>query len=483
MCACTVLVVGFVASINLAVPKLSASSLHPSASAVVWIVDIYVVFFACLVIPGGAVGDRFGRKGTLVSGLLLFAVGAVVSAAAPDVAVMLLGRAVTGLGAAAVLPNSLATIMHTTAPDKRAGSIAVWAAMTGIGGVVGNVGGGAILTAGSWRWLFVAAALLALGCAAWVGRSTPVTSRHERHLDPIAAGLLTFAALGLLVGIIQGPEDGWLSWKVIAGFILSVAFLGGWAAYELRSEHPLLDPRLFRIPLLRGSCLGMFVAFFGLFGLFYVNASFLQYARGYGLIQTGVAILPVTLPLLLGARLVPRLSGRIGMTATVAIAFALIGGGLIGLSTSAKHEPYPAYGAWLVVLGIGITLALPTLTAAISGSLPRSQAGVGAGLQSTMRELGSAVGVAIVGTILTSRFSSTVSHGVGGGARAHETVAQALAHSASPAARHSIANGFAASASTAMLVTGVITLIAGVLVTAQSAWSSRTRGAQTVAAT
>src|SRR5438067_1956473 len=168
MSACVVLVVGMVASINLAVPMLAASSLHPSASALVWIVDTYVIFFACLVIPGGAAGDRFGRKGVLLAGLLLFALGALISAIAPNVPLLLVSRAITGVGAAAVLPNTLAVLLHAVPAERKGAAIAIWASMTGIGGVLGNVGGGAVLSGGSWRWLFVAAVPLSLVLAVLV---------------------------------------------------------------------------------------------------------------------------------------------------------------------------------------------------------------------------------------------------------------------------------------------------------------------------
>ncbi|MDV9201071.1 MFS transporter, partial [Streptomyces sp. Wh19] len=157
---CTALVVGFVAAINLAVPQLAASSLRPTSSNLLWIVDAYVVIFACLVIPAGAVGDKLGRKGVLMAGLGIFAFGAIVSAIAPNVAIMLIGRAITGLGAACVLPNCVGILLHATAPERRSHALAIWAAATGIGGVAGNVGGGAVLSAGSWRALFAAVAFV-----------------------------------------------------------------------------------------------------------------------------------------------------------------------------------------------------------------------------------------------------------------------------------------------------------------------------------
>ncbi|MEU6478165.1 MFS transporter [Streptomyces sp. NPDC047017] len=470
MCACVVLVVGMVAAVNLAVPMLAASALHPSAAAVVWIVDLYVVFFACLVIPGGAAGDRLGRKGVLLAGLLLFAAGALLSAAAPDTAVLLLGRAVTGVGAAAVLPNTLAVLLHAVPADRKGATIATWASMTGIGGIVGNVGGGAVLTGGSWRWLFVAAVPVALVLAALVGRTAPVSPRNDRRLDVPGTVLLVAASVALLLGIVQGPESGWSSAFVIGSFVCSAVLFAVWTLVELRTAQPLLDPRLLRSPALRSACLGMTAVFFGMFALFYVNASFLQYGKGYGVLVTGLGIIPLTVPLILGARYVGRVSGRIGLQATVALAFVFVGGGLLGLSTCGTSTPYAGYAAWLVVTGIGVALALPSLSGAIAVSLPAEQAGVGAGLQSTTREFGSALGVAVIGTVLTARFTAALPADLRAAHDPH-TVAQALA--AAPDRAHDIVSAFVSGTESALRVIGVTVLVLGLLVVLEPLLSRR----------
>ncbi len=465
MCACVVLVVGMVAAINLAVPMLAASALRPSASALIWIVDTYVVFFACLVIPGGAAGDRFGRKGVLITGLALFAVGAALSTIAPDVPFLLASRAITGIGAAAVLPNTLAVLLHAVPAERKGVTIATWASMTGIGGVVGNVGGGAVLSGGSWRWLFAAAIPVALVLAALVARVTPVSARHDRKVDVPGALLLVGASVALLLGIVEGPEAGWDSPLVLTGFTCAAVLFTGWTLVELKTAHPLLDPRLFRVPALRSASLGMTAIFFGMFALFYVNASFLQYGKGFSVLLTGLGIIPLTVPVILGARHVGRLVGRVGLDATIALAFVFVGGGLIGLSTTDTTTPYSGYAAWLVVTGIGVTLALPTLSGAISGSLPPAQAGVGAGLQATTREFGSALGVAVIGTVLTGQFV----HGLPSDIRAdHDphTVAQALA--ATPGRAPEVISAFVTGTSTALRVIGVSVLALGALVVLQS---------------
>lgn len=468
MCACVVLVVGMVAAVNLAVPMLAASDLHPSASALVWIVDTYVIVFACLVIPGGAAGDRFGRKGVLLAGLGLFAAGALLSAVAPDVVLLLAGRALTGAGAAAVLPSSLAVLLHAVPPEKKPATIATWASMTGIGGVLGNVGGGLVLTTGSWRWLFAAVVPLALVTAALVARAAPVSSRHDRRLDPLGTVLLVAASVALLVGIVQGPEAGWGSAVVVTGFAGAAVLFAAWTVVELRAAHPLLDPRLFRIAGLRSACLGMTTIFFGMFALFYVNASFLQYAKGFGVLATGLGIIPLTVPIILGGRHAGPLARRIGLDATVALAFAFVGGGLLGLSTSDAETPYAGYAAWLVVTGIGVTLALPTLSGVIAGSLPPDRAGVGTGLQATTREFGSALGVAVIGTVMTAKFAAALPPDV----RDAHTVAEAVARTRNA---HDVVTAFVASADAGLRVVGIAVLVLGVLVVAESKVSQGVR--------
>ncbi|MFE3025321.1 MFS transporter [Nocardia tengchongensis] len=469
MCACVVLVVGMVAAINLAVPMLAASPLRPSASALVWIVDAYVIVFACLVIPGGAAGDRFGRKGVLLGGLVVFAVGALASAAAPNVAVLLAGRAITGAGAAAVLPNTLAVLLHAVPAQRKAATIATWASMTGIGGVLGNVGGGAVLSGGSWRWLFVAGAPMALGLAALVGWVAPVSARHDRRLDPIGTLLLVAASVALLVGIVEGPVAGWGSVVVVAGFVSAAVLFVAWTVVELRVEHPLLDPRLFASPGLRSACLGMTTVFFGMFALFYVNASFLQYVKGFGVLRTGLGVIPLTVPVIVGARQVGRLVERIGLDATIVVAFGFVGGGLLGLSTCGSHTPYAVYVGWLLVTGVGVTLALPTLSGAITGSLPQALAGVGAGLQATTREFGSALGVAVIGTVATARFTAALPEELQ--ASGAHTFAQALA--ATPGRADDVVAAFVCGADAGLRAVGVAVMVLGGLVVGQALLSRR----------
>ncbi|MEU3644054.1 MFS transporter [Lentzea sp. NPDC034063] len=458
----TVLVVGLVAAINLAVPMFAASDLHPGASQLLWIVDAYVVAFACLVIPGGAAGDRFGRKGVLTAGLVVVALGAAACAAAPSIGLLLAARAITGIGAALVLPNCVGVLVHATPPERRARTLGTWGVVSGMGGLIGNTAGAALLAVtGTWQSLFIATVPIALAGAIWVSRVVPRSTRTPRHLDPLGTVLLILATVAVLIGVIEGPELGWDNGIVVTAFGCGVVLVAAWTWSGLRSDHPLLDPRLFRIPLLSASSLGMFVMFFGSFGLFYLNASLLQYVRGYSVLQAGLSVLPLAAPLLLGSRFVPGLVSRFGIPTVLTIAFAAIGSGLIGLST-AMHHPYLAYAAWLVIIGTGFALALPCLSAELAVALPPHQAGIAGGLQSITRELGSALGVAVVGTIVTSSFTANLA----GSLRSHEpvphTVAEALA--ASFIDHRAVLDAFADAAATGLRWAGVLTVAAGLAV-------------------
>ncbi|MET8613602.1 hypothetical protein [Streptomyces misionensis] len=214
----------------------------------------------------------------------------------------------------------------------------------------------------------------------------------------------------------------------------------------------------------------MVVAFFANFGLFYVNASLLQYGRGFSVLGAGLGILPMTLPLLLGTRYVPRLVAGAGRAVTLAAAFLATTGGLFGLST-ASNRPYAVYACWLLLVGIGITLALPCLTQEITAGLPAQQAGVAGGLQSATRELGSALGVAVVGTVLTAGFTRGLPAALTDGDSAPRTVAEALAQA--PARHTDIVAAYVDGADAALRATAVIALCAGVLVVAGTTWAAR----------
>lgn len=402
LCACVLMVVAMVAATNLAIPALSGSGLHPSAGQVLWIVDAYVLVFGCLLIPAGALGDRHGRKGVLMAGLATFAAGCTLSALAPSVAVLVAGRALTGVGAACVMPFTLSIAVAVQPPDRRAHAVALWTAATGAGGALGNILGGVLLAITPWWGLFAALAPCALLLLALVARTVPQTPRHAVDLDVPGAVALTLAVLALLYAIIEGPTLGWGSARVTGGFaaaaVLGVAFV----AVERTRAHPLLDLRLFAAPALRAGTLGILVAFLGLFSLFFVNAQYLQEAKGIGVATTGVAVGPLAVAMIVFARASVGWARRFGARTLVGGGLVVIAAGLGLLSLADATTPYPVYAAFLVVVALGMGLCAPSLSGAVLAALPPDRAGLGAGLNSAARELGSALGVGVVGTVLAA---------------------------------------------------------------------------------
>jgi predicted MFS family arabinose efflux permease len=283
--------------------------------------------------------------------------------------------------------------------------VALWSALSGIGGVAGNIGGGAAVELGGWRLLFWAGVPLAVAAGALIAVAVPGQTRHRDPVDGGGALLLTAGGVALLYGIIGGPQHGWGSWQVLGSLLLSVLLLGCFVRYELRVAHPMLDPRLFKAAGVRAGVLGITAQFFALFGLFYINAQYLQDVKGYSTLLSGVCVLPIAIAMPYASARSIRLVARVGGRATVMLGLLTLTVALALLSFATAATPYPLYGLLLAVAGAGMGLAMPPLSGMIVHALPPSHAGVGSGLNSTARELGSALGVAVLGTVLTARFA------------------------------------------------------------------------------
>jgi EmrB/QacA subfamily drug resistance transporter len=408
MSACVVVVVAMVAAINLALPKMSRSDLHPNSTELLWIVDSYIVVFGCLLILAGALGDRIGRKGVLLTGLGVFAVGCLSSAAAPNVTVLLGGRVVTGLGAALVMPATLSLLLQVTPPKGKPRAIATWTGATGAAGALGTLGGGLILQWLPWQGLFLVIGSLAPLLAVAVMRVAPRGERHRVSLDLFGAALLTATVFALLFGIIEGADRGWSSALVLGSFAAAALLLAVFITHAMRATNPLLDPRVFAITTLRNGTLGVAAVFFGLFALFFVNAQYLQYAKGYSPLITGLAILPLPIGMIVASRRSVAIARRIGIRGVVTGGMVLLAAGFAGLSFVTSATPYVPYGLALLAISVGAGLSVPSLSTGIITSLPPARAGMGSGLNSAAREIGAALGVAVSGTLLTSHFASAL---------------------------------------------------------------------------
>jgi MFS family permease len=470
MCMCVALVVGMVSAINLAIPSLAASELHPGATELLWVVDGYVVVFACLLVPAGAVADRFGRKGTLLCGMAVFAGGTAVCAVAPTVAVLICGRVIAGVGAAATLPTTLALLVGSVDAGQRPRQIAVWASMTGVAAVLGNVGGGAAVQFGSWRALFAAVIPLALVALAAAARVAPRQPHHRRRISVRSSLLFTGGCVALLYGLASVAASGVASAEVLAGLGAAVLLLGIWTVRERRAEHPLLDPRLFAIPAVCAGTLGMAVVFIGMFGLMYVNGQYLQYAKGYTVLDAGLRLLPMAAALWIAPRATLPVFRRLGSPATVGLGLTTLAAGLIGASFVGPATPYPWYAVCIVLIAAGCGTATPPLSGGIMAALPSDRAGTGSGLQSVARELGSALGVAVVGSVLNARFTTLLPPALRT-PDAPSTVAAAHQRTADAAVLHDVAAAFTTAMSAGLRTAAAIVVVLGIAVVA---WLPRT---------
>ncbi|MCU1459062.1 MAG: drug resistance transporter [Actinomycetia bacterium] len=391
--------------LNVALPSL-VDQLHASASSLQWIVDAYTVVFAGLLLTAGALGDRFGRRGSLGWGLLVFglASGGSALATSPDMLIAL--RALTGIGAALVFPATL-SILTNVFPDpvERQRAIAVWAGTAGIGIGLGPVAGGLLLRHFFWGsvfWVNVPVCAIAL-----LGVMLLVpSSRDAEHapLDLIGAALSIVGLSTLVYAVIEGPARGWGSAPVVGGFVAAVGFLVAFALVELRRRRPMLDLRLFRNPRFTAASLAMTSLYFCLFGVIFFQTQQLQFVLGFDPLGAGLLVLPFAAVLLVVANTTPRLVRWIGTRAVITSGLALV-----ALSMAARVPFTVRTSSTIVVLSscvfaFGMGLVIAPATASIMGAVPAGRAGVGSAINDTTRQVGGALGVAIMGSVGASLY-------------------------------------------------------------------------------
>ena len=408
LCLSLVLVVAAVSSINVAIPSIRAQ-LHPTDTQLLWIVDIYAVVFAGLLLPAGALGDKFGRKGALQCGLSVFGTAAVLSSQAGSPNVLLIFRFLMGIGAALIMPSTLSLLTSVFPPQERPKAIAVWAGFAGAGGVIGTLLGGLVLTHfwfGSVFFVSVPIAFIALAMVTIVCPSSK--EQHEVPLDPFGA-LLSIAGFGsLLYGIIEGPEKGWGSIHSVGAFVLCAVALGGFVVWERRQRHPMLNMQFFSIGRFRAGSVGVTFTFFTMFAMFFVISQYLQSVRDYSPLRAGFAVLPFAVTSVVVSPRGAALSARFEPRRVVLTGLCIVPIGIFLLSFMGQSTPYVFIALSLVIMATGSSLALPTLSTGIVLSLPMDKAGVGSAVNDTTREVGGAVGVAVIGSILAAQYRSGI---------------------------------------------------------------------------
>ncbi|MFT7598751.1 MAG: EmrB/QacA subfamily drug resistance transporter [Acidimicrobiales bacterium] len=401
-----VLIVAGVSGLNLAIPSIQRA-LDATASELVWINAAYSLVFAGLLLPAGALGDRYGRKPALLAGLGIFLVSALVATRSNNAAQLIALRGVMGVGAALTMPATLSIITVVFPSHERAKAIAIWSGFAGAGGALGILASGLLLEKFWWGSVFfvnVPIALLAMVLVFWMVPNSK--DAEERPLDPIGSMLSIVGLSALVFGLIQGPEFGWTDPLVVSAFVASVAFLGGWVKFELMQQDPLLDPRLFKISQFGVGSFTITTAFLVMFGFFFVLTQYLQFVLDYTPLQAAVRTLPFAVAMVFVAPRGPGLAAKIGGGRTMALGMLVSTVGLGLLSFATVDTSYPRIAISIVLAAGGMALVFPTATEAIVSSLPQSKAGVASAMNDTTREVGGAIGIALLGTLLSSGYRS-----------------------------------------------------------------------------
>ncbi|MGB8861868.1 MAG: MFS transporter [Ilumatobacteraceae bacterium] len=407
MCLSLVLIVATVSSVNVAIPALAKSDLRPSATQILWIVDSYALVFAALLLPAGAIGDRFGRKGALLIGLVIFAAASASCAFMTSSAALIACRAVMGIGAALIMPSTLSLLQSCFPRRERTKAIAMWAGFAGAGGAIGPVLGG-LLVENFWYGsvFFVAApiATIAFVASAVLAPSSREAVTHRLDFGGAALSIAGFAAL--LAAIIEGPERGWGDGLVIAGFVVAVVCLVGFVVFERRAAEPMLDMKFFHNHRFAMGSMGITVTFFAMFSLFFVLTQYLQYVQGYSPLAAGVRGLPFAATMIAVSPRAPRIAARLGAKKAVAGGMAVLMVGLLLMSRVEIDTSYWYVAACLVVIAYGVASAMPSLSSGIVQSVPMHKAGVGSAVNDTTREVGGAIGIAVIGSVVNSIYRS-----------------------------------------------------------------------------
>lgn len=395
--------------VNVALPSLQAQ-FHASVDDLQWVADAYLLVLAALLLFAGSLGDRAGRRKVLRIGLVLFGTGSLACSLAPSLPLLIGARMLQACGGCMLNPNSLSIISDTFRdPGERASAIGVWGGVVGISTAAGPVLGGALIEGIDWRAIFwvnvpvVIAALVLI--AMYVPESRAAT---PRRLD-IPGQILAIAVLGSMTyAIIEGPRLGWTSSLILGAAGLTVAALVTFIVVERRQAQPLLELRFFRSPPFSGATAIATLAFVVLAGWLFLNTLYLQEVRGYSPLMAGIAALPATIVIVVVSPVTGRIVAKYGPRWPLAISGLLLMGGAGFLALVQTHWPYLDLAGCYLLIGLGFGMVNPPITNTAVSGMPRSQSGVAAAVASTARQVGSVLGVAVLGSVLTAELPAQI---------------------------------------------------------------------------
>jgi EmrB/QacA subfamily drug resistance transporter len=399
-------------SLNVAIPTLSRV-LHATNSELQWVVAIYSLVFAGLLFTTGALGDRFGRKGALQLGLLLFLVGATLASQSTSMSQLIACRAIMGAAAALIMPSTLSILINVFPPRERTKAIAIWASFTGAAGAIGPVASGFLLGHFWYGSIFLINVPIVI-VALIGGRYLVPKSKdpEQARLDPGGAVLSTVAIIALVYALIEAPAQGWGSFSTVVAFFVGALVLVVFVRWEQRVKEPMLDMSYFRNPAFSTGTGGMILLFLSMYGVMFLITQYFQLVLGLSPLAAALRILPIAPIMMIVSPLTPRLSARFGTHRTVSVGMLLVALGFLTFHAIGLHTGYGVVLLGLFLLISGIALCMGPMTASIMSAVPARRAGAGSATNDATRELGAALGIAVLGSVAASRYSSGISHAV-----------------------------------------------------------------------
>lgn len=390
--------------LNLALPTL-ATSLHASTGQLEWFIDAYSLVVAAALLPGGLLGDRFGRKKVMLISLVLFGLGSLSCAYASSADMLIAARAVLGLGAAALLPLALSVLPVLFTEEERPKAIALLMVGNMVSFPIGPILGGWLLTNYWWGTVFLINVPIVVIAIVAIALLLPESrGAVRRKLD--LPGLLSSSAglVALTYAVIRSGERGWGDGVTLLTLFAGFLLLTGFTLWERRVEHALIDLSLFRSRSFTWGSLLATVVSFAMFGILFGVPQYFQSVMGTNALGSGLRLLPIIGGLLVGAPTAARLGTRLGAKVLVAIGFSILTVGLMVASSTSVHSGAGFTSTWLVVIGLGLGFALPSSTDSAIGALPVERSGVGSALMMAFRQVGGTIGVAVLGSILSSEY-------------------------------------------------------------------------------
>ncbi len=380
--------------------------LHAGLSGLEWTVNAYTLTFAVLLLSAAAVGERFGRRRIFVAGIALFTAASALAALAPSIGVLIVARAVQGAGGAMIMPLSLTLLSAAVPPERRNAALGIWGAIGGTAIALGPLVGGAVTSGWSWQyifWLNVPVGVILVPLAWWkLSESRGVAAK----LDLTGVGLVSVGLLGVVLGLVRGNSNGWSSASVVGSFVVGAVMLAGFVGWELRSAHPMLDIRLFRLRGFASTNVTAMLFSFGMFGAIFFLVQFLQVVQGLSPLAAGIRILPWTAMPMLLAPVVGNLAERWGGKPLVVSGLVLQATGLTWLATLVTPTtPYADVVVPFIVCGVGMTLFFVPLASLVLGAVPRALEGIASGANAAFRELGGVLGIAVLGAVFSTHGS------------------------------------------------------------------------------